>query len=320
MSVKVVIDCASAGVRSGDKARIRESTRMLFVGYGLAKLGYDVHLTGVPGGLPTWKVRWNILTSCCRVADKCNSTDILITVGETESRIKRKLGVGFKTSVSCKNDHVMVGRYDIAMMHEYNMAFDKHQALFPIPFMVHEDVIRVLEEHDLLEAFLNDDLEPIRKHYAAEKREPLLSYCGANWHSRQAFFEGHPEWAEVIFYETTRHRLTQEEHLHWLPSCLSQAVLCGDSPKCNLYNLCAMLGVPIVYEKIQQRIVPNVSDDNAIVVDGKPDWDDLKVKLSDDVLLAKIAANATRDYKAGWSPLGMAKQLDKKFRDMGVVK
>ena len=284
----------NAASNNTSEARLRESTRMCAIAYGLSTLGCDVRIVDAPDEL-TSSDRWQFFRHLHGTAIKGPRVD------SAESGVG---DVGIKCSVNTRRDREHLARCQTLVAHEYEDAMENHHRLLKVPFLVHDRVLSGFVELELFQAWLDNDIYRIREAFPWQP-EKGVGFCGAGWKHRKAFLRDAPDWVECRFYDT--HPMSGVEHARWLCGFKGGLCLRGDTPKTNLPVLLALLGVPIVMQPISRIDTPPISRDNAIMFSS---WEQVHSELED---VTAIRDRATRDYIESWSPTGQARLLMEAF-------
>lgn len=289
-------NCAAA---NNDGAKLRESTRVGLLCLCLRKLGHDAFITNAPQLLidsPRWKFFLPAYRPGVRVG-------LEVRAAEEFKRGGGRTDVAVKCSIGTANDTRLLNHCDLLVAHEYSPEIETSDKLLKVPFLIHDRVIEHLVEHDLFQAYIDNDLQAIRDHFANGK-SGVLGFCGCGWPFRKAFCADAPDWAEIRFFDS--HPMSGGEHAKWLMGFKAALALRGDTPKTNLPPLLAMLGIPIVMEPITAKDTPPFNALNTIPFQS---WEQVHAAIQDDTILAQITAKATDDYINGWSPMGQARQI-----------
>ena len=298
--MRITVDAMNAARNNNDGAKLREGTRMAMLASCLSRLGHRVSLRPNPE---------LVLSDRLKVFK-----DVLIPNGAAEvlicpreGIIKRPQGyravVGFKTSVGTDGDVAAVGIFDVLIAHEYDQSIDKQPGLLPIPFAVHDRTVAEFVTIGAMDRYLDDDVDFFRDRYCSIDKKREAGFVGLGDYGRKAMASGLPKWCDVRFESET----PTSEYLSYLGSCKAGLCFPGATPKTNRFSELALLGVPIICEQSPVRVVPAVTRDNAILLDGWDDWDRLERGMK---RLEEIAINATFAYRDGWSILAQAKRLD----------
>lgn len=222
---------------------------------------------------------------------------------ETMRNREHRVDVGIKCSVGIQNDALYLSRCQVLVAHEYDVQFDEHPRLLPVPFMVHDSCMAGFITEGMFEAFIGNDIRAIRERYSSEKTGLLgLRCCG--WTKRKEFCADAPEWADIGFYDTPQ--MKSLEHARWISGYRGGLCLRGDTPKSNLASMLALLGVGIVMQPIERRETPRMDFRNTVQFGS---WEQVKMELENDSHLGDITAQATNDYIEGWSPAGQARLI-----------
>lgn len=298
--MNITVDAVNAARHNNYNARLRECTRMAMLGSCLSRLGHRVSVKGNPEFMRSSRIK---AFKDVMIPEK--TADVLIC--QREGITKRPEGysvvVGFKTSVGTDADVAAIGIFDILIAHEYDLAIDKQAGLLPIPFAVHDRTVAEFIEIGAMDRYLDDDLEFFRERYAAKDKLREAGFVGLGDYGRKAMAKKLPIWCDVQF---TSEKPTSE-YLTYLEQCKAGICFPGATPKTNRFSELALLGVPIISERSPVRVVPAVTRDNAIVLDGWDDWGRLEKGMK---RLDEIRINADFAYRDGWSILGQAKRLD----------
>lgn len=292
--MKFTFRLRNAAVNNNEEAKLRESTRMACLAHGLHQLGHEVSIANVPGVLlESPRIQWFQHLLGHKIPNALN------VVPAESLRHGGSCDVAVKCSVSTEHDALYLSRSRLVVAHEADpQCADR---TLNVPFLIHDRVIR--EMGPLFEAYLRDDIEAIRAAWRPAVQTGVAAYSGAGWPLRKQFFADAPEWVEARFYDT--HPMGGVEHARWLAGYRGAIVLRGDTPKVNLTPLAVLLGVPVVAPEIE-RNTPPLDEDSMILFDG---WDSLRAVLDDEARCRRIADRATEIYRAGWSPLGQARQI-----------
>ncbi len=109
--------------------------------------------------------------------------------------------------------------------------------------------------------------------------------------------------------------------MRWLNKFVAGICFHGVTPKTNRFSEVVLLGMPALTKAVP--VTPALTKDNCILVE---DWGDEEIHSSFVSETRRrlglrscrppfsgIVANADRDYRDGWSPMGQAKQILKWF-------
>lgn len=284
----------NAAVNNNEEAKLRESTRMACLAHALDQLGHDVSIGNMPAVLlESPRLQWFQHLLGRKLHNALN------VVPAESLRHGGSCDVAIKCSVSTEHDALYLSRSRLVVAHEADPRLADR--MLNVPFLIHDRVIR--EMGPLFGAYLRDDIETIREAWTPAVHTGMAAYCGAGWPQRKQFFADAPEWVETRFYDT--HVMGGVEHARWLAGYRAAIVLRGDTPKVNLTPLAVLLGVPVVAPEIE-RNTPPLDEASMIRFDG---WEPLLAVLSDEARCRCIADRATEIYRAGWSPLGQARQI-----------
>lgn len=290
-------DTALAASNNSDNAKLREATRMATLAYGLHVLGHDARIT-YPGPILRRSPRWSYFQHLAGSP----AGGLKVLPAEALSSGHRNCDVAVKCSVGTKNDDVFLEHCRVLVAHEAANPDDPR--VLNVPFLIHDDMVIEMLQRDLFAAYLDDDVAKVR---AAFDRQPKgwVGLRGTGWPHRTAFLEAAPPWVDREFHRMGQPPMSAWDHSEWLCGFRAALALPGDTPKTNLTPLLALLGVPIVSYQIEHN-TPRLDDGSMILFGG---WDALWATLNDPARLSEIEAEATAKYRAGWSPIGQARQI-----------
>jgi hypothetical protein len=214
--------------------------------------------------------------------------------------------VGFRTSIGCARDAAFLGLFDVLVATEYDLAVGDEPGLFPIPFAVHDDMVTMFMASGELELYLSDDLGYFRRAYA-EPKVRRAGFGGCGGYGRKTMESVMPEWCDAQFDKY----MLEREYVRYIMGCEAGLLFAGCTPKTYQFSELALFGIPIITTPIATRIVPPLTSENCIEVSGWDDWAAMEAGM---LRLDEVRRGADRDYVAGWSIMGQAKQLTEMLR------
>lgn len=239
--------------------------------------------------------------------------------------------VCIKTRYGNHDDINIAKRCDVYVSIEpglFNRRNVEHYAAIPddikkremsVPHMAHPRVWQWMMNKGLLENYVTNDLEPIRK--AARNKDDKTypaGFIGTGRNKRLAMIKQLPSWVKCIVtgdeIVADDKPLRPAEYLAFLTSCGMSICLPGCRPKTYRFVESVLFGVPAVvvgYPHIEHPI-----DGLAIILE---DWADQKgmMEFWRDIPLTRqsLADDATEAYIDHWSPAGQAADI---LRRLGV--
>ena len=305
----------SAAANNTWEAQRRESTRMACIALAMERQGHDVQIADASPQFmdcPNWQFFKHL--------HGASNGGFTVYPAETLRRGQSGVDIAFRCSVGTKFDQSYIGQCRLLVAHEYAKEVENEPKLLPVPFMIHNEVIQVLAEDGLFDAFIDNDLDTIRNHFreGSVRHDKLVGFIGGDWPSRKSLCDNHPEWVDVAFYDHVgTRRMEAAEHCRWLMRFSAALAMSGSTPKTNLPSLLAMLGIPIVMEPITVFDTPPFDDTNTILMQldaaGRPDWSRVLRVLSNPDAVASRQAKATNDYIGSWSPAGHARLISERL-------
>lgn len=300
-AVKFEFDLGAAAANNSDNAKLREATRLAAIAYGLSVLGHDARIVA-PGKLLPQSPRWKHF----KHLSGGHNGGLMVLPAETLSSRKRRCDIAVKCSVGTKNDETYLDHCRLLMAHESSL--HGHERVLSVPFLIHDDMVIELEARGLLAAYLNDDLTTVRAAFDYTKTG-WVGLRGTGWQHRTQFLENAPEWVDVAFHRMGQPPMNAWAHAEWLCRFRGALALPGDTPKTNLTPLLAMLGVPIISYEVE-RNTPQLDGRSMILFES---WDGVRSQLDDQQRYAQLVDEETIAYLDGWSPIGQARQIARRF-------
>lgn len=302
-------DCAG---NNSWEAHRRETTRMACIAECLHRDGHAVCIQAVSRQFRD-SANWRFF----KHLDGQDSKAFSVHPAESIRRGVRGIHVAFKCSVGTKWDGDYLRESRLVVAHEYDAAFEQEPRLLKVPFLCHNNIIEHLMQAGLFEDYVTNNLQPIREHFrnGATQHDKPIGFYGQNWPCRKAFCENSPEWADIGFYDhsPTYPAMESSRHARWLCGFKAALALRGDTPKTNLPSLLAMLGIPIVMERVTATDFHPFDSPAIIPFDS---WEQVRRDIGDEGLLAAYVDAATAAYVDYWSPAGQAKAIVQKMRDI----
>lgn len=274
----------SFGIGNSDKARRREARKAIAIALGLEALGHKVRIssppavsTGVDHMLPHGKY-----------LDAIEIHSNVLTVPDGS--------VILKSSVDCKYDRHL-SRTASAFV-AINCAADSLNPLM-VPFGVSDHMMGLFIEHGLFGSYACGDVDAIRRKFCPPQRSGG-GFIGFNGYGRREKIEAAKSWLPGDY------RLTDSvpavEYAKILGSWQWGLALAGDHPQSYRFCELVLFGCLAVCDA-RWNLTPAVDDSNTCLLsDGR---------LPED--MERRIEKATQDYIAGWSPIGIAKQIIKKL-------
>jgi len=237
--------------------------------------------------------------------------------------------IAFKESLSILDDVRLASRADLIVGYVWrpqDWTFRKvkvprghTEIVWPkfmqVPWLPHEGVLDTIHKAGLTEAYLEDDLEPIRRKFGSTTKTRNLGFIGARLpHRSKIMAKIEAEFGYEIKRWAGGHDpvLPPAQYLKWLTGCRAVMHIEGDTWGCSRLAECAMMGVPFVQAQVSRfRYAPAVTPDNCIACS---EWTD-DVNIYDGLeRAATITANATAAYTEGWSLRGQFLQAMERIK------
>lgn len=302
----------NAAINNSWEAHRREATRMACIALAMERAGHDVRIVDVSPQYmecPNWQFFKHLHGG--------SHGGFTVYPAEMLRRGQTGVDVAFRCSVGTKFDQSYIGQCRLLVAHEYAKEVENEPKLLPVCFGVHLNISEILMRNGLFDAYIDNDLEPIREFFrtGAEPHDEVVGCYAQNWPHRVYFVENKPDWVYAEFYDhsPSKPAMESEAHTRWLCGFSAGLALRGDTPKTNLPPLLALLGIPIVMQPIAVFDTPPFDDTNTVLMqldeDGRPDWCYVMRMLSDHDAVASRQCKATQDYINGWSPAGQARLI-----------
>ena len=289
----------NAAVNNTDAAKVREQTRMASIAYGLSILGHEVQICSVSAEFRQSN-RW------CYFEHLWGNLSGALSVYPAEDVLQRVCpDIGIKCSIDCEYDTVFLNRCGVLVAHENDEQCCDAKNLLPVPFMCFDGTIEYFIQNNLFDAYLNDDLETIRSHFDVPKTKQA-GFAGVGHYGRHEMFVGLTDYCEVVLKDTPV--MSSGEYLKWISSFIAGLSPSGDTPKANRFADLVVLGLATVSPPVPIAITPPLNEHNSILL---KDWDDIDGLENGLTKTDEIVANADKDYREGWSPMGQARQIVK---------
>lgn len=299
---------ANAAMNNRDVAKVREATRMCAIARGLCLLGHDVRVVTIPN-LMRSSPRWPFFED---LSGPSRGKDAITVRTLEELNARSKADFAFKTSVGLKRDLPYQDFYGYLVGHEIHQNMADNPRSVHVPFMIHDDLMEPFIELGIFGAWLEDELDQVRGSFNFEK-EGWLGFRGTGWGLRKEFFHGAPPWVDCEFHQMGQPPMSGIDHARWLCHFRAAVALPGDTPKSNLPALLLLLGIPLVSTASEINVPKLIPGESMIEFES---WDYLLDRLHDDEFLSAIAQNAGQVYRKGWSPLGQARLIEEKAKEL----
>ena len=278
-------------------AQIREQTRMASVAYGLSILNHEVRICNVSSEFQQSN-RWDYFKHLYGSLESAKS------VHPAEDAMHGvRVDIGIKCSVECQHDDILLNKCGLLVAHEHNEKYSQAKNLLPVSFLCFDGTIEYFIEQGLFNAYLNDDLETIRSHFSVEKTKQVC-FAGVGHYDRQKMFASLPNYCEIILKDEPV--MISGEYLKWASSFKAGLSPSGDTPKANRFSDLVVLGLATIAPLCPIAIMPPLNRVNSILLKNWNDIDGLENGLGN---VESIVAEADKDYRAGWSPMGQARQI-----------
>lgn len=284
-------------------ARVREQTRMALVCHGMRRMGYDAVIANCSQEFRQSN-RWRFFHQL----EGRNVGHVRVVPTEAHRGESATLTVSFKTSARITYDHASLSICNLGVFHEHDPALAKHHKLLPVPFMVHTDVMDHWIEVGLFEAYMNDDLETIRKHYLC-KKDIEAGFFGAGHYGRKEKAAGLPNWCQFRFYDSPP--CTPEDYLRWIARCKVGFNMEGETPKSYRFSELTVLGIVNAAPECASKVTPRLDATNSILM---RDWNDAESVTKGIECAAEIVSRADKCYREGWSPTGQGMLIGECFK------
>ena len=183
-----------------------------------------------------------------------------------------------------------------------------HPKVLPLVHAVADGVLSVLVEDGLLDAYLDDDTEAIRRRYAAPKRR-AAGFLGCQLYGRQAMAKQLPLWCEVAFYRDEKIMSTRD-YLRWLSGCCAAIDFPGQHQRTYRFTEAALLGVPVVCVAPEHQPAVPLSEGCALTLRGWDDHSRLWRLMGD---LDGVRAAADLAYRRSWSLRAQVRTILERF-------
>ncbi|MGR3219618.1 MAG: hypothetical protein ACUZ8H_07355 [Candidatus Anammoxibacter sp.] len=278
-------------------AQIREQTRMACIAYGLSTLGHEVRICSASSEFEQSN-RWDYFKHLYG-----GFGDAIRVLPAEDARYGTRPDIGIKCSVGCKHDDILLNKCGLLVAHEHNEKRNGAKNLLPVPFICFDGTIEYFIEQDLFNAYLNDDLETIRSHFSVEKTKQVC-FAGVGHYDRQKMFASLQNYCEIILKD--KPVMISGEYLKWASSFKAGLSPSGDTPKANRFSDLVVLGLATIAPPCSIAITPPLNRVNSILLKDWNDIDGLENGLGN---AESIVAEADKDYRAGWSPMGQARQI-----------
>ncbi len=180
-----------------------------------------------------------------------------------------------------------------------NWRFPDRQRMLSVPLIPHDLMLEQFWRDGLTDAFLDDNLEPIRKKYCREVVPGRVGFIGGGWPVRMDIIKTLGN--AYIHLTHGDGRLAPLALLEKISECDAVLQLPGDTWKCARHMEAVVLGRPVVQKRGLIDVTPPLTDANTILVDQWSDMDLIRSRL---VESASIVAEADKCYKEGWSLRG----------------
>lgn len=293
----------NAATNNDATAKIREQTRMASIAYGLSILGCEVRICSVSSEFKQSN-RWNYFKHLYGFIESAKRVH-----PAEESLHGVRPDIGIKCSIECKNDDILLSRCGLLVAHENNEKHSKATNLLPVPFLCFDGTIEYFVDQELFSAYLNDDLETIRSHFKVNKTKQAC-FAGVGHYGRHKIFANLPDYCELILKEIAV--MTSGEYLKWASAFKAGLSPSGDTPKANRFSDLVVLGLATIAPPCPIAITPPLNRVNSILLKDWNDIDGLENGLGN---VASIVAEANKDYRDGWSPIGQARQIIKAIQE-----
>ena len=177
--------------------------------------------------------------------------------------------------------------------------FPDRQRMLSVPFVPHDLMLERFWRDGLTDAFLDDNLEPIRKKYCRKVVLGRVGFIGGGWPVRMKIIKTLGN--AYIHLTHGDGRLAPLALLEKISECDAVLQLPGDTWKCARHMEAVVLGRPVVQKRGLIDVTPPLTDANTILVDQWNDLDIVHARLPES---AAIVAEADKCYKDGWSLRG----------------
>lgn len=287
----------NVAVNNTATAKIREQTRMACIAHGLDMIGCEVRICEVSDEFRQSN-RWSYFERFYgRLSDAVN------VYPAEESLHGVHPDIGIKCCIGCAYDAVLLNRCGLLVAHENDEKYCGMKNLLPVPFLCFDKSIEYFIEQGLFSAYLNDDLETIRSHFKVEKTKQVC-FAGVGYYGRHEMFANLPDYCELVLKDIPA--MSSGEYLKWISGFKAGLSPSGDTPKANRFADLVVLGIATVSPPCPIAITPPLNRVNSILLKDWNDTDGLENGLGNVEL---IVAEADKDYRIGWSPIGQARQI-----------
>jgi len=314
MQTNIVVDARHAALNNDDSAKLRECTQMAVLAWTLAQQRHDVFFLPNNEWQKSNRQDWfasHLSDSFQTTSHWSSHADLLITSEHySPEPISANIKAVYKTTVGIDYDCHLLHNSDLLIAAEYNPIpeVDQHPCLFPMPFPVHDLVLQQLASLGLLQQYLQNNLQPIRRMYRAETCNNI-GFLGTGMYGRKAigqrFSAISPLPCDFHFYDGDS-PFSAHDYLTRIGTYFAGLHISGDTPKANRFCELVLLGIPVITVPVRVRCDPPITRENTILLRSWNDHDTLIDRLEH---AETIAENATRDYLSGWSPMGQARML-----------
>ncbi len=289
----------NAAVNNNESAKIREQTKMASIARGLSVLSHEVCICGVSDEFRQSN-RWVYFEYLYGKLESAKS------VYPAESILHGvRPDIAIKCSISCQTDAYFLSRCGLLIAHEHNEKQSEAKNLLSVPFLCFDGTIEYFIEQELFRAYLNDDLETIRSHFSVEKTKQVC-FAGVGHYGRHKMFANLPDYCELVLKDKAI--MTSGEYLKWASGFKAGLSPSGDTPKANRFSDLVVLGLATIAPPCPIAIMPPLNERNSIML---KDWNDIEGLEQGLERIESIVAEADKDYRNGWSPMGQARQIIK---------
>lgn len=298
-----------------DAIKLREATRLGMLALACHELGHGASLINV-GEYFSESQRWEWFAHLGMFIS--NPTFTIVAAHNHTTRRGAQQCVAFKYGAEIDGDARLLKAFDLLVAHHYDPAIGGHPRLVPIPLLVHDSIIQLMSDANLLPAYAADDLQPIRDKFNDHDNRFLhdkpLGFIGMSVGDRRQILPTLEKWCEYGTFETpgVGPYLKPSDYLRWMSGLQAALILPGVRPKTYRFTEAVVMGIPTVTVPSELALVPPITTANSIMLQ---DWGD------DDGILAglarrrEIALRADAGYRMGWSPQGQMKQV---FKALGL--
>ena len=180
--------------------------------------------------------------------------------------------------------------------------------IYSVPWIPFDSLLATFEVDGMDAYYRADDLSAIRARYRTNRSTKIgslpVGFIGFPSDTRRRIagrIKSRPggEWFNFLWSDGRNSpKMDQREYLAWLTECQAVLDLPGETWKCSRFSEAAMMGVPIITRDGMVRIWPPISQQNTICVRSLTQPRPILERLN---RAKEIAAQADRDYLAGWS-------------------